>query len=558
MSVETIKAESDLLRGSLLAELAHTDPFFVEENVQVLKFHGIYQQDDRDVRRGRDRDYVFMVRAAVPGGVLSGEQYLVADELADWVGDGTIRITSRQGFQWHRVRKGSLKPMLWLLNQSLVTTLGACGDVVRNTVACPAQIDPVFDPGDWAARIATTFRPRTAAYWEIWLDGERVLSAHPADGEDEAEPIYGATYLPRKFKIGVASSGDNCIDVYINDIGILPVSNASGDLTGFTILVGGGQGRSHNNPDTYPRLASPFTTVEPEKLIDVVRTIVEVQRDNGNRADRKQARLKYLIDSWGLGPFRASVEERLGFSLPPAQPAVWHNYTDHFGWFQQTNGDWALGIAVETGRIRDNSDKLLRSGLREIVHRFLPEIRLTAQQNLLIGNVDEGDRTAIDEILSKHFISSAESLPPVVRDAMACVALPTCGLALTEAERVLPNTIEGIHELLLELGLEREAVSIRMTGCPNGCARPYTSEIGLVGRRKGVFDIHLGASADGTRLNDLVFELVPFGGVNQILHPLLRSWGQDRALGETFGDFCHRMGPDSLRAIAAGDSEGRE
>ena len=544
---EARKRDSDLLRGSLAAELAGGEGPFGEGGAELLKFHGIYQQDDRDLRRGIDRDYVFMVRASVPGGVLSAEQYLVADALADWVGDGTVRITSRQGLQWHRVRKGSLRPMVWTLNQSLVTTFGACGDVVRNVAACPAGLAP-FDAPGWAARLAERFRPASRAYWEIWIDGSPTVSSHPAADEDE--PIYGAAYLPRKFKIGIAAPGDNCVDVATHDVGLVPVATAAGELEAFTVLVGGGQGRSHNRPDTYPRLGDPLTTVEPEHVIDVVEAVVTIQRDHGNRDDRKLARLKYLIDAWGLGPFRAAVAERLGHRLPAPRAVSWTSHTDHLGWQRQASGAWFLGVVVESGRIADVGERRLRSALRQVADQFRPEVRLTPQQNLLFVGVADAERAAVDDVLTAHGVASAETLAPLVRDAMACVALPTCALALTDAERSLPAIVGAVHDALGRLEIGGDAVTLRVTGCPNGCARPYTAEIGLVGRRKRIYDIHLGGAADGTRLNALVFELVAEEHITPVLEPILVAWRDRRRPGETFGDFCHRAGSDGLAVLA--------
>jgi len=483
-----------------------------------------------------------MVRASIPGGSLSGEQYLVCDELADWVGDGTLRITSRQGLQWHHIRKGGLRGLVWTLNQSLVTTLGACGDVVRNVVSCPMPRGDGLDLSAWAGRLARHFRPRTEAYWEIWIDGERTISAHPSTG-GEVEPVYGETYLPRKFKIGLAAFGDNCVDVHTHDVGLVPL----GDGEAFTVLVGGGQGRSHNRPDTYPRLADPFTTVATGDVLDVVEAIVCVQRDHGDRTDRKHARLKYLVDSWGLAEFRAAVQRHLGRPLPQAEAPRWASHTDHLGWHPETGGRWILGIPVENGRIADQGGLSLRSGLREVVDRFRPEVLLTPQQNLLLSGIASADRAPVDALLASHAIPTAQSIPLVIRDAMACVALPTCGLALSDAERALPALIREMQATLDDLGLGGESIGVRMTGCPNGCARPYSTEIGLVGRRRACFDVHLGGAADGTRLNELAFEVVPADRIISSLRPVLLAWRDERTSGESFGDFCHRLGSEVLR-----------
>lgn len=526
MSLETIKTQSRGLRGSIASELADSSPGFGEESAQLLKFHGVYQQDDRDLRRGRDRVHILMVRAAVPGGRLLAEQYLVADQLADLVGDGTLRITSRQGLQWHKVGKADLPALIWVLNQSLVTTFGACGDVVRNVVACP---DPSASPllGEVAAALALRFRPRTRAYWELWMDGERAVTA-----EEEVEPVYGAAYLPRKFKIGIAAAGDNCVDVLTHDLGIAATDQ------GWVILVGGGQGRSHNRPDTYPRLADPLATVATEEIGEVAEAVVTVQRDWGERSDRKRARLKYLIDTWGLARFRAAVEERLGRRLADPVPLRWARHADHLGWASTGEERHHLGVAVGSGRIGGD----LRASLRDIVERHRPEVRLTPQQNLILEGLDPEARSEVEGELGE----GRRSLPLL---AMACVALPTCGLALTDAERAMPQVASDLARVLQALGVEEDRVTLRITGCPNGCARPYNAEIGLVGRRTGRYDIHLGGAADGTRLGELVFEMVPTGAVATTLEPIIRAWRSDGA-SAGFGDFCHRLGAEALARLA--------
>lgn len=526
MSLETIKGQSRYLRGSIAHELGTREPVFGEESSQVLKFHGVYQQDDRDLRRGGDRTHILMVRAALPGGRLSAEQYLVADELADLVGDGTLRITSRQGLQWHRVGKTDLSALIWTLNQALVTTLGACGDVVRNVVACP-------DPGapeeleEVAIELAERFRPRTSSYWELWVDGERAVSA-----VEDVEPVYGSHYLPRKFKIGIASPGDNCIDLLTHDLGFVPVDG------GWVVTVGGGQGKSPTREDTYPRLADPLATVARSEIGEVAEAVVTVQRDWGERSDRKRARLKYLIDAWGLPRFRRAVEERLGWDLPEPEPIGWASHADHLGW----HDDGALGVAVESGRISGR----FREALAAVVESHRPDLRFTPQQNLVITGLPPGARPEVARELGAR--------PPTLSTiAMACVALPTCGLALTDAERALPRVTGELGGVLAGLGLDDTAVTVRMTGCSNGCARPYTSEIGLVGRRRGRYDIHLGAAADGTRLGEPVFESVRLEEVVATLEPLLAAW-RDEADPITFGDFCHRLGQSGL--IALTDSVG--
>ena len=526
-ALEIMKRESRLLRGSIVDELAVPGAPFGDDSAHLLKFHGIYQQDDRDVRRGTTRTHILMVRAALPGGRLSAEQYLVADQLADVVGDGTLRITSRQGLQWHHVGKADLPAIIWTLNQSLVTTFGACGDVVRNVAACPDPGAPSV-LGEVAAELATRFRPRTNAYWELWVDGERAVSA-----AEDVEPIYGQSYLPRKFKIGVAASGDNCVDLLTHDLGLVPTDGA------WVVTVGGGQGKSHNRPDTYPRLADPLATVPTDRIGEVAEAVVTVQRDWGDRSDRKRARLKYLVDTWGLDRFREAVEARLGEKLAEPEPINWVRHADHLGWGAAGDGSVHVGIAVESGRIGGR----LRGILAEVVEEFRPDVRFTPQQNVILSGIDPADRDEIRRAVG-------ETRRNLTSLAMACVALPTCGLALTDAERALPRVTSDLAATLESLGLPETAVTVRITGCPNGCARPYTAEIGLVGRRVGRYDIHLGGAADGTRLGEPVFEMVPAAEIASTLEPLFEKW-RDTAASEGFGEFCHQLGSQALVDLAS-------
>lgn len=526
VTLETTKRQSSYLRGTLAEELGAAGPGFGEDASQLLKFHGIYQQDDRDLRQGGDRTRMFMVRASLPGGFLSAEQYLVADELADVVGDGTIRITSRQGLQWHRVGKADLRTTLWILNHSLVTTFGACGDVVRNVVACPDPLAPPYLT-EIAADLAERFRPRSMSYWELWVDGERAVSAN-----EDIEPIYGATYLPRKFKIGIAAPGDNCVDVLTHDLGLIPVGDR------WVVTVGGGQGMSHNRPDTYPRLGDPIATVDTGQIGPVAEAVVGVQRDWGNRQDRKLARLKYLIDTWGIARFRAAVAERLDHRLDQTVPFEWTSHGDHLGWVAGPDGSLNVGVNVETGRISGR----MRAALADVIEKFRPNIRLTPQQNLILTGLDPSDRAEIDRRLQTNTTTRM-----ITSTAMACVALPTCGLALTDAERAFPQITIDLAGVLTGLGLAEDSVTLRITGCPNGCVRPYTAEIGVVGRRSGRYDIHLGAAADGTRLGERVIEKVPVDKIAATLEPLLKAWSHDG--NGTFGDFCHRQGPEGLAGL---------
>jgi sulfite reductase (ferredoxin) len=539
---ESLKQNSRHLRGSILEELTLERPDFTKETVQILKFHGTYQQSDRDLRKaGQPPEFGSMVRVSIPGGALTADQYLQLDRLADEVGDGGLRITSRQGIQFHRVKKTGLRALIRTLNASLLTTLAACGDVVRNIVCCPAPFgdDARNRIQQLAESLSRQLKPRTRAYYEIWLDGEKAAAAESAAPDEE--PLYGATYLPRKFKIGFAAPGDNCIDVYSNDVGIVPGRD------GFTLLVGGGLGMTAGVKATHPRLAEPLASVEPERLIAAVEAIIGIHRDYGNRTNRKLARLKYLLEEWGFDRFKAEFESRLGAPAAPPAPLDWSSASDHFGWQRQANGSFFLGLPIPSGRVRDG----LRTGLREIVQRFRPAVRLTTQQNLLLTGIAGGERAEVNRLASAHGIRFSEQLPPVVREALACVALPTCGLAITEAERVLPEILEDLHSAMAEAGVGEQSISVRITGCPNGCARPYTAEIGIVGRSVDLYALYLGASHLGTRLGALFAENVPRRDIARRLRPLLEFYAAQRRPDESFGDFCQRVGLETLKAREA-------
>lgn len=554
--VEQVKASGDFLRGTLAEELDNGDSRFAADSTQLLKFHGVYQQDDRDIRkerakRGLGPDYICMVRASIPGGRLSAEQYLVMDGLADEVGNGTLRITTRQGIQYHFARKGDLRTLIGTLNANLITTLAACGDVVRNLMCCPA---PLADRERAELQRVTQelsrhLKPATRAYWQLWVDGERAVSAVAAPDEDgEVEPLYGPTYLPRKFKVGLAFPGDNCVDVYTHDIGLVPRISGAGDVESFTILVGGGLGMTHNKPSTYPRLGDPLCMTTPDEVLEAVKAIIGIQRDHGDRSDRKHARLKYLVAEWGVERFKAELEQRLGRRLAPPDPELltWERTDDHLGWHVQQDGLWFLGVRIPSGRIEDGPVRL-RTGLRRIVERFRPGIRFTPRQDVLLCGIRESDRLAVEAELRAHRIPLVGELSPVARHALACPALPTCGLALAEAERVSSALVDRLQAELESLGLAQEAIHVRMTGCPNGCARPYSSEIGLVGRGHDKYTVFLGGDAHGTRLNAPYADHVALGEVVDVLRPVLSAYRAEGLARETFGDYCHRVGVAALR-----------
>lgn len=566
---ETLKAKSRHLRGDLAAEIAADDQSFSHDAVQLLKFHGIYQQDDRDQRKqrkqaGEEPAYSCMVRCSVPGGVLSGDQWLCIDALADTVADGSLRLTSRQGVQYHFVHKGDLQGLISDLAEGLVSTYAACGDVVRNVMATTAPIDGV-DLGRierLARSIDERFTPQSRAYWELWIDGEKAVTAgNPsgpaptpapapgpgADGNDD-EPIYGPTYLPRKFKIGIAWPGDNSIDVYSQDCGIVPLDRHDGttNVAGAVILAGGGLGRSHNKPETFPHLAEPLCWVPDDAVGDVVEAIVTTFRDHGDRDNRKHARLKYLVAERGIAWLRTEVEQRLGRSVedPIALPA-WKRNRSELGWHRQPDGQWFLGVPVPSGRLSDTDAVAARSAIRACLDRFASEIRLTPNHDLLVCNIDSADKSAVESVMSEHGVALVEHLSLSVVSSMACPALPTCGQALGEAERVLPEVTELLSKLLSERSLHHVAIETRMTGCPNGCARPYVAELGIVGRTKTSYDIWLGGSPDGTRLATETVRGVPLTKLADVLAPLLDRFQAERD-DESFGDWANAVGTDGL------------
>jgi sulfite reductase (ferredoxin) len=555
--VEQIKSKSDYLHGQITQELAQDTTRFSEEQVQLIKFHGIYQQEDRDARHarkaaGEEKAYQFMIRSRIPGGQLTAEQYLVQDDLAGRYANGTLRITTRQGFQLHGVLKGDLHPTIHALNEALLSTLAACGDVNRNVMACPAPVcsRAQAQVQEIAQQIALHLAPRSHAYHEIWIDGEQVKTVRSSEGE-ETEPIYGPTYLPRKFKIGVAFPGDNCVDVYTQDIGL--VACLEGErLDGFTILVGGGMGMTHGKTETFPRLATPLCYATADEAVTVVETIVTIQRDYGDRQNRKHARMKYLVEGRGIAWFRAELERRLGRSVQDARVASWQDVEDHLGWHAQGDGRWFLGLYVENGRIKDDATIRLRTGLRHAIKEFRPGIRLTAQQNILLTDVADAQRGPLTTLLTAYGIPTDPAEVGLRRFVMACPALPTCGLALTDAERVLPSVTQQIEADLQALGLAHEPLSVRMTGCPNGCARPYMGDIGFVGRTKDIYHVYIGGDLPNTRLNTLYATSVHLKNLAATIRPLLALWKDERQPGEAFGDFCYRVGMDYLHKRTAG------
>lgn len=541
---ESIKDKSRFLRGTILEGLAdEITGSLSADDTQLTKFHGIYQQDDRDVRAERrkkklEKAYSFMIRVRVPGGVCSPEQWLAMDDLANTYANGTLKLTTRQAFQFHGVIKSVLKTTMQGINSALMDTIAACGDVNRNVMCNPNPYESKHheEAQRLAQAISDHLTPATKAYHEIWLDGEKV-----ADSEEEEEPIYGKTYLPRKFKTVVAVPPMNDVDVYAHCLGFVAVVEKD-EIIGYNVTVGGGMGMTHGNEDTFPRLAEPMAFCTPEQAVDVAEKVVLVQRDYGDRSNRAHARLKYTVDDRGVEWFRGQVEERLGFKLEDPRPIEFTGTGDRYGWVEGTDGKFHYTLFVENGRVKDLPGVAMMTGLREIAKIHDGDFRLTANQNLVIGRVSAEKKEEVEEILRKHGLANERVRTGLRFNAMACVALPTCGLALAESERYLPDLVTELEQVVEANGLRDQEIKIRMTGCPNGCARPYLGEIGFVGRGPGVYNVYLGAGFDGARLNKLYRRDVPENRLVAVLSPILEAYGRDRNDGEPFGDFVIRAG----------------
>jgi sulfite reductase (NADPH) hemoprotein beta-component len=538
---EGLKENCPTLSGTISATLANTAvDRFTDDDYEFLKFHGIYQQDDRDKRKVA-KQYIFMVRGRLPGGVVEPDHYLTFDRLANEYGNNTLRITSRQGFQFHGIVKSGLGPMMKGINEALATTLAACGDVNRNVTASPTPAtSPLVETVQADARkVSDALLPKTAAYHQIWVEGTQLnLQDEPA--KDFVDPLYGKTYLPRKFKTAFVVPPLNDIDVFTNDLGFIAIEE-NGKLAGYNLIAGGGMGMSHGNAQTFPRLADVIGFVTREQLVPVAQAVVTVHRDFGDRTNRKHARLKYVLEEKGADWFRGELEQRLGVKLPPALPFKFTKQGDTFGWHQQLDGNHFLGLYVEAGRIKDTTAYQLKTALRKIVEQFKTEIRLTPSQNLLLANVKPADRDPITKILAQHGVPADNQATVIRRASMACPALPTCGLALAESERFLPDLLTRVEQLLAEVGLRDEEIVIRMTGCPNGCARPSMAELGLIGKAPGKYQIYFGGNEACTRLNRLFKDTVKTEDIVSELRPVFARFAKERNGTERFGDFCERV-----------------
>lgn len=540
--VEQIKARSNYLRGTLEQSLAdELSGALSPDDTQLSKFHGLYQQDDRDVRRDRRQAllepyYRFMLRARLPGGVCRPEQWLVIDRIGQQLANGTLRLTTRQTFQFHGILKHNLKPTIQEMNRVLLDSIGGCGDVNRNVCCNPNPMVSRLhqDVYGWAKRLSEHLLPRTRAYHELWLDEEKVAAS------EAREPLYGPTYLPRKFKIAIAVPPHNDVDVYANDLGFVAI--AEGDrLLGFNVLAGGGMGTTQGDTSTFPRLADVLGFIEPDQTLRVAEAVLTVQRDFGNRRERTQSRLKYTIERLGLKAFRAEVEKRAGVVFGAAHAVHFTDHGDRFGWVSGTDGRWYLTLFIENGRVADGPERQALTGLREIAQVHKGDFRVTASQNLVIAGVPDEEKATIQDLAIEYGLLRLDATP-LRRNSMACVALPTCPQAMAEAERYFPQLLDRIDTLTRRHGIGEREIVVRMTGCPNGCARPFLAEIGLIGRAPGKYNLYLGGDGVGTRLNKLYKNNLDESGLLEILDELLRRYATQRLERERFGDFVIRAG----------------
>jgi sulfite reductase (NADPH) hemoprotein beta-component len=538
---EVIKVDSNLLRGTIAADLIDSSTGNISDhNSQLTKFHGLYMQDDRDVRNalkkaGKEKAFAFMLRARLPGGVATPKQWLVLDQIAEELASPSLRLTTRQTFQFHGILKGNVKEVVQRMHTVLLDSIAACGDVNRNVMAPPnPERSPLLrQVYDHALAWSEYALPKTRAYHEIWLDEEMVAGG-------EVEPMYGPTYLPRKFKTGFALPPSNDIDIFSQDLGFIAIVE-NDQLAGYNVTVGGGLGMSHGNADTFPRLADVLGFITPEKINVVAEAVLATQRDHGDRTNRKHARLKYTIEDRGIEWFSGEVERRSGIEFEPARPYHFTTVQDPHGWQECADGTWFYGLHILSGRIKDLPGWPMKTALREIAQIHTGDFRLTPSQNVTISGVTAAQKPRIEEILTRHGLTNENNQSGIRLNALSCVALPTCGLALAESERVLPEMLEKFETVLEEAGLRDDAISLRVTGCPNGCARPYIAEIGFVGRAPNKYALYLGASYNGMRLNRLYSPSINVDDAVKLLTPIIKRYALERNEGEGFGDYCDRV-----------------
>ncbi|RIN77434.1 NADPH-dependent assimilatory sulfite reductase hemoprotein subunit [Mammaliicoccus sciuri] len=541
--MEHIKNRSNYLRGTIKEGLAdEITGAIAEDDTKLLKFHGSYMQDDRDIRDERRKQklepaYSFMIRVRVPGGTATADQWIAMDDISTEYANNTIKLTTRQAFQFHGILKRNLKSSMQSIHHAVMDSLAACGDVNRN-VMCnpnPYQSGVHKEVDTLATQISDHLSPQTGAYHEIWLDDEKII-----DTKEEVEPMYGKTYLPRKFKIGIAVPPSNDIDVYSQDIGLIAVIEDD-QLVGFNVTVGGGMGMTHGDTKTYPQVGRLLGYFPKEEAVDVCEKILTIQRDYGNRENRKNARFKYTVDRLGVDFIREELNKRLGWEIEEAKPFEFKHNGDRYGW-TEGSGKWHFTLFIQNGRVKDTSDYKLKTALREIAEIHTGDFRLTPNQNLIIANVAKSKKQQIQKIIDKYGITDGEHYTGLRRNSMACVAFPTCGLAMAESERYLPTLINKIEGLLDEAGLNEEEITIRMTGCPNGCARPALAEIAFIGKAPGKYNMYLGGGFTGDRLNKLFKENIGEDEILESLKPILIQYGKEKNDGEHFGDFVIRKG----------------
>lgn len=537
--VEGIKDRSNFLREPIATELQQNTTHFSEDGIQILKFHGSYQQDNRDNRvKGQEKDYQFMLRTRNPGGFIPPQLYLALENLSEEYGNQTLRVTTRQGYQIHGILKKNLKAVISRIVKNMGSTLGACGDLNRNVMAPPAPYKNRPDyqyAWEYAEKIADLLTPQTGAYYEIWLDGEKAITAEESpeikayrqkdlngsNFTDSEEPIYGTHYMPRKFKCSVTVPGDNSIDIYTHDLSLVVITNKKGELEGFNILAGGGLGRTHRKNETFARSADKIGYVKKEDVFDLVKAVVATQRDYGDRTDRRHARMKYLINDWGVEKFTTKLEEFFGKKLESFKPLPEWQYEDYLGWHEQGDGKLFIGISVENGRVKNEGKLQLKEALKKVIEKYELPTRLTANHNIILYEIDPQWQEDISQIFITHGIEiNPENVNHLTRYSMACPALPTCGLATTESERILPSILERIDVLLAQLGIPEENIVIRMTGCPNGCARPYMAELGFVGDSPNVYQMWLGGCPNQTRLARVYVDKLNIANLEKFLEPL--------------------------------------
>ena len=535
---EVIKDAIPTLAGNIAATIADpTTDHFSEDDNQFLKFHGSYQQDDRDLRK-TGKKYIMMIRGRIPGGVMTAKQYGVFDKLATQYGNNTLRITTRQSIQFHGVVKNNLRAVVKAINDSLLSTLAACGDVNRNVLAPPTPAytkarEQVYAD---AHKVAMALAPKTPAYHAIWIDGVQLDTEAP-ENKNFVDPLYGKTYLPRKFKIAFVIPPVNDLDIYTNCLGLIAIVE-NDQLIGYNLCVGGGMGRSHGNEATYPRLADVIGFFTPDKIVDVAKAVLTIHRDFGDRTDRKHARLKYVVAERGVKFMQNEVNQRAGITLAPAKPYHFTTTSDLLGWRKAVDGSNFLGVFVESGRVKGVQKK----ALREVADKFPSiEFRLTANQNVILANVSDADKAGINAVLAAHGVKTDNQATVLHANAMACPSLPTCGLGLAESERMLPGFLDRIEKLLAEVGLAGEEIIIRSTGCPNGCARPYMAEIGFVGKAPGRYQVWLGGDVAGTRLNKVWKDMLKEADLETEFRPVFTRFAKERHAGERFGDWCSRV-----------------